>query len=101
MGDSGAERSAEQGVLSEGEEKEEARVLSSPSVISTRRRRSSFLRGPAFLFMEHPHPDKRHVMQTYRRYLLAAKRQFGTARGLGHYQHLVAIYRTAKVAVLA
>lgn len=50
--------------------------------------------------MEHPHPDKRHIMRTYRRYLLAAKSAFGSARGLVHYHGLVQSYLTAKRQVL-
>lgn len=51
--------------------------------------------------MEHPHPDKRHIMQAYRRYILMVKRKNGTARGLGHYRDIIDTYRTAKKAVLA
>lgn len=46
--------------------------------------------------MDHPHPDKQHVVSTYRRYILSVKRKFGTARGLGHYHQLIATYLTAK-----
>lgn len=49
--------------------------------------------------MIHPHPDKRHVMRTYRHYILGVKRKLGTARGLGHYRELVDTYRTAKAAL--
>lgn len=46
--------------------------------------------------MEHPHPDKQHVVRQIRRYLLGAKRSLGSARGLIHYRDLVATYLTAK-----
>lgn len=46
--------------------------------------------------MTHPHPDKAHVMQAMRRYVLASKRKFLNARGLGHYQALIQTYLTAK-----
>jgi hypothetical protein len=51
------------------------------------------------LTMTHPHPDKRHVMVAMRRYLLAAKKRFGQARGLCHYQDLLQTYVTAKRAL--
>ena len=46
--------------------------------------------------MNHPHPDKQHVVRQVRRYLLAAKKTFGTARGLVHYRDLLQTYLTAK-----
>jgi len=49
--------------------------------------------------MEHPHPNKRHVMTTYRTYLLGVKRKIGTARGLYFYRQLVDTYLTAKRSV--
>lgn len=43
------------------------------------------------------HPgDPRTVMTQYRRYILARKRQWGTARGLVHYRGLVQSYLWAK-----
>lgn len=49
--------------------------------------------------MEHPHPDKLHVVRAVRCYLLGVKRKVGTARGLGHYHGLLQTYLTAKRAV--
>lgn len=46
--------------------------------------------------MEHPHPDKQHVVRSVRRYLLGNKKKFGTARSLVHYRDLIATYQTAK-----
>lgn len=46
--------------------------------------------------MTHPHPDKVHIVRTYRRAILSAKARFGTARSLVHYHDLVASYKTAK-----
>jgi len=46
--------------------------------------------------MDHPHPDKRHVMNAIRRYLVSEKRKRGTARGLIHYHDLLQTYLTAK-----
>jgi len=46
--------------------------------------------------MNHPHPDKAHVVRSVRRYLVGVKRKVGTARGLGHYHALVQTYVTAK-----
>lgn len=48
--------------------------------------------------MPHPHPDKKHVTRSVRRYLLGEKsieRPRG-ARSLIHYRRLVATYLTAK-----
>jgi hypothetical protein len=50
--------------------------------------------------MDHPHPDKRHVMVCYRQHILAAKRKFGTARSLVHYSDFIQSYLTAKRLVL-
>jgi hypothetical protein len=44
----------------------------------------------------HPHPDKRHVMRSYRQYILACKKRWGTARGLIHYRGIVETYLGAK-----
>lgn len=49
----------------------------------------------------HPHPDPRHVMRAYRRYILGVKSKVGAARGLGHYRELVDQYLAAKRVVLA
>lgn len=60
--------------------------------------------------MQHPHPDKQHVVRQIRRYLLAAKKSFSRqekpkpgeriprrgARSLYHYMDLVATYQEAK-----
>jgi hypothetical protein len=51
--------------------------------------------------MTHPHPDKQHVIDSVRRYILSAGRKFtgrryGTARALIHYRDLLATYITAK-----
>ena len=46
--------------------------------------------------MNHPHPDKRHVMVCMRHYILGVKKKFGQARGLGHYQAIIQTYLTAK-----
>ena len=51
--------------------------------------------------MNHPHPDKRHVMTVYRGHLLGSKRKYGTARGLIHYNGYLQAYLTAKRQVLA
>lgn len=45
---------------------------------------------------DHPHPDPCHVMRTYRRYLLAAKRKFGSNKGLIHRRGLIETYLAAK-----
>ena len=50
--------------------------------------------------MQHPHPDKQHVIRQVRRYLLSAKKRFGTARGLVHYNDLIATYLTVKKEVV-
>src|SRR5689334_9459512 len=44
----------------------------------------------------HPHPDKAHLVRTYRRYILWAKKSYGSARGLVHYRQIIAIYLWAK-----
>ena len=49
----------------------------------------------------HPHPDPRHIMTTYRRHILTAKRQFRTARGLGKYMLFIQYYLWAKRTVCA
>lgn len=46
--------------------------------------------------MDHPHPDKRHVMKAARAYLVACQRKYGTARVLGHYHGLLQTYLAAK-----
>lgn len=46
--------------------------------------------------MKHPHPDKRHIVTTYRRYILGFKKQNGSARSLVHYRDLIATYLEAK-----
>lgn len=46
--------------------------------------------------MNHPHPDKLHVVRSVRRYLLGVKRKAGSCRGLGHYHGLLQTYLTAK-----
>jgi len=46
--------------------------------------------------MNHPHPDKRHVMRVIRHYLVGEKARRGTARVLGHYHDLLRTYLTAK-----
>ncbi len=50
--------------------------------------------------MQHPHPDKRHVMFYTRHYILGAKKKFGTARSLVHYRDLIQTYLTAKRQVI-
>jgi len=50
--------------------------------------------------MSHPHPDRRHIMVVYRRYILSRKQRFGTARGLMHYRAIVDEYLEAKRDVL-
>lgn len=54
--------------------------------------------GPQYT---HPHPSPRHVMSTYRKDILKAKRKWGTARGLIHYRRLLDEYRGAKRLVVA
>jgi hypothetical protein len=44
----------------------------------------------------HPHPDYKHVMRTYRTYLLWVKRRYGSCRGLAHYRGLLETYLAAK-----
>lgn len=48
----------------------------------------------------HPHPDPRHIMVTYRRHLLNAKRKFGTSRALVHYRQFLQSYFEAKGIVI-
>jgi hypothetical protein len=50
--------------------------------------------------MNHPHPDKRHVMVAYRQFILGTKRKFGTARSFVHYKDIIQSYLTAKRQVL-
>jgi hypothetical protein len=51
--------------------------------------------------VSHPHPDRRHVMVAYRRYILGCKKKFGTARSQVHYRDLVDEYLAAKRDVIA
>ena len=44
--------------------------------------------------------NARHIMQTYRAYILGCKRKFGTARGLVHYRDYLQAYLEAKREVL-
>ena len=44
----------------------------------------------------HPHPDKQHIITTYRRFILGCKRKYGTARSQGHYLNLMRTYVLAK-----
>lgn len=46
--------------------------------------------------MNHPHPDKRHVMRTYRAFLLGFKKSNGSARSLVHYHEMIQTYLQAK-----
>jgi hypothetical protein len=51
--------------------------------------------------MNHPHPDKQHVVNACRRYILACGskftgRQYGSARALVNYAGLLSTYVTAK-----
>jgi hypothetical protein len=51
--------------------------------------------------MNHPHPDKQHVVDCCRRYILACGRKFtgrkfGSARALVNYPGLLSVYVTAK-----
>ena len=46
--------------------------------------------------MNHPHPDKLHVVRSMRRYLVGEKAKRGTARNLGHYHELLQTYLAAK-----
>ena len=56
--------------------------------------------------MNHPHPDKRHVMVTYRRYILGLRRlhmqdpRNPKPRSLVHYHDLIATYRECKRLVI-
>jgi hypothetical protein len=50
--------------------------------------------------ISHPHPDQRHVMVTYRRYILGMKRKNGTARSLVHYGQYIQAYLAAKASVV-
>lgn len=45
--------------------------------------------------------DARHIMETYRRYILACKKQWGSARSLIHYREIVQEYLAAKRRLLA
>lgn len=44
----------------------------------------------------HPHPDKAHIMRTYRRHIMASKRKFGSARSLIHYRAFLQEYISCK-----
>jgi hypothetical protein len=44
----------------------------------------------------HPHPNKQHVVSSYRNYILGCKRKFGTARSQVKYRELMATYILAK-----
>jgi hypothetical protein len=46
--------------------------------------------------VNHPHPDKLHVIKCVRTYILGNKRKFGTARSLVHHRDLIQTYLTAK-----
>jgi hypothetical protein len=48
----------------------------------------------------HPHPDPAHVMRTYRRDLLNAKKKFGSSRALVHGRVMLQEYLAAKREVL-
>lgn len=72
---------------------------------------SSNLSAPAKIggIVAHPHPDRQHVMITYRRYILGEKRKAGGrdprafrrgARSLLHYRDYVDEYLEAKRDVL-
>ena len=50
----------------------------------------------SFQAVNHPHPDKRHVMCVIRHCLIGEKAKRGTARSLGHYHGLLQTYLTAK-----
>jgi len=47
----------------------------------------------------HSHPDKQHVVRSYRQYILGFKRTNGTARGLVHYRDIIRIYQACKLEV--
>jgi hypothetical protein len=51
-------------------------------------------------YMEHPHPNKRHVMIAMRQFILGFKRRNKSARSLVHYKDLIQTYLTAKRAVI-
>lgn len=51
--------------------------------------------------MSHPHPSREHIMQAYRRAILAFKRKFGTARSQVHYRDWLKEYLEAKRDVIA
>lgn len=44
--------------------------------------------------------NAKHIMQSYRAYILGCKRKFGTARGLIHYRDYLQAYLEAKREVL-
>ena len=46
--------------------------------------------------MQHPHPNKKHVMESYRKFLLQYKKFHGSARALIHYRDMIQIYLEAK-----
>lgn len=48
----------------------------------------------------HPHPDPRHIMVHYRKFLLGVKRVKGSARGLIHYKRILYEYAAAKELVI-
>lgn len=48
----------------------------------------------------HPHPDKAHLMRTYRRHIMSCKKRWGSARGLIHYRRMLNEYLECKRIVL-
>lgn len=52
--------------------------------------------GLVVFAVDHPHPDPRHVMRTYRKHILATKKKFGSARALMHYLQFVQTYLHCK-----
>ncbi len=46
--------------------------------------------------MEHPHPDKLHVLRCDREFILAFKRKNGNARSLVHYKDFIQTYLACK-----
>lgn len=48
----------------------------------------------------HPHPDKLHIMTTYRRFVLEHKRKWGTFRGYMKRREYLQTYLHAKRQVL-
>lgn len=44
----------------------------------------------------HPHPDKWHVLNAYRHFILGCKIAFGTARSQVHYKQYIQVYLQAK-----